>query len=259
MPRLNAILMAGLAVATIATAGFLCFERMEDPKPGPVRVEPLLRKLADADPDLRREGEQALRALGPRAVAPLREAARSSDPVLSTRASRILRELEPAPPEAARAPESPEPETPEVLQFELRAQPHRVRAGESIVASVTLVNHGSQPVLLAGALRQWTYAPMGEFEVTDPKGRAFSLKAEVQVAGEALVASVKPGERFPLFGPAGYRAFQHGLPPGAYRLRFVYDASEGSLYRSLVLPSADGVPLPPLRLASNPVSIEVAE
>jgi len=97
MPKLNAVLMVVLAVAVIAATGFLVL-RPSAPAAGAPKSEQLIRKLADADSDVKREGEEGLRSLGSAAVAPLREASRSSDRVLAARAARLLLELQPPAP-----------------------------------------------------------------------------------------------------------------------------------------------------------------
>jgi hypothetical protein len=98
MPKLNAVLMVLLAVAVIAATGFLALRPRPAAPADSVRIEGLLRKLADADSDVRREGESGLRSLGTLAVAPLRQASRSGDRILALRAARLLQELEPPPP-----------------------------------------------------------------------------------------------------------------------------------------------------------------
>jgi hypothetical protein len=47
--------------------------------------------------------------------------------------------------------------------------------------------------------------------------------------------------------------------PGLYKVRFVYDATEKSAYRDAIARahSAEGVPLPPGRIASNAVAVTV--
>ena len=97
MPKLNAVLMAVLSVAVIAAMGFLTLRPAPAQEIAPAQVQKLLRKLADSDPDVRREGEAGLRQAGAASVAPLREAAQSSDRVLADRAAKLLRELQPAP------------------------------------------------------------------------------------------------------------------------------------------------------------------
>jgi hypothetical protein len=95
MPKLNAVLMVVLAVAVIAATGVLV---LRPSAPEPVPAEHFIRKLADADVDVKREGEDGLRKMGPAAVAPLRVASKSSDRVLAGRAARLLQELQPAAP-----------------------------------------------------------------------------------------------------------------------------------------------------------------
>jgi tetratricopeptide (TPR) repeat protein len=53
-------------------------------------VRQLIQKLADADPNVRRQAETALTAMGSDARAPLLEATRDDDPSVATAASRIL-------------------------------------------------------------------------------------------------------------------------------------------------------------------------
>lgn len=93
MPKLNAVLMVVLAVAVIAATGVLV---LRPSPPPPVPAEHYLRKLADPDSDVKREGEEGLRKMGPAAVAPLREASKSSDRILAGRAAKLLSELQPA-------------------------------------------------------------------------------------------------------------------------------------------------------------------
>jgi HEAT repeat protein len=97
MPKLNAVLMVALAVAVIAATAFLTLRPTPAQEIEPAQVQKLLRKLGDSDPDVRREGEAGLRGLGPAAVAPLREASKSSDRTLADRASKLLHELQPPP------------------------------------------------------------------------------------------------------------------------------------------------------------------
>src|SRR5215471_16050007 len=96
MPKLNTVLMAVLAVGVIAATAFLTLRPTPAQEIEPAQVQKLLRKLGDSDPDVRREGEAGFRGLGPAAVAPLREASKSSDRVLADRASKLLQEFQPA-------------------------------------------------------------------------------------------------------------------------------------------------------------------
>ncbi|HEV3026503.1 MAG TPA: hypothetical protein VG457_02965 [Planctomycetota bacterium] len=98
MPKLNAALMAILAVALIATAGFLVLHHSSPREEEPARAQRLIRKLADSDDDLRREGEDGLRRMGPAALGPLKEASTSADRVLAGRAAKLLQEFQPTAP-----------------------------------------------------------------------------------------------------------------------------------------------------------------
>jgi HEAT repeat protein len=96
MPKLNAVLMVMFAVAVIAATAFLTLRPTPAQEIEPALVQKLLRKLGDADPDVRREAESGLRGLGAAAVAPLRDAAKSPDRTLADRASKLLQELDPS-------------------------------------------------------------------------------------------------------------------------------------------------------------------
>lgn len=113
MPKLNAVLMAAGAVAMIVAMGFLALRSEPARELEPAQLQKLLRKLGDPDPDIRREGEAAFRGLGTAAIAPLREASRSTDRPLAERAASLLQELQPASPVATpgNAPATPAPQT----------------------------------------------------------------------------------------------------------------------------------------------------
>lgn len=101
--------MVVCAVAVIAATAFLTLRPTPAQELEPAQVQKMLRKLGDSDPDVRREGEAAFRALGTAAIAPLREASKSSDRVLSERAAKLLQELQPASPVATPDGTSPKP------------------------------------------------------------------------------------------------------------------------------------------------------
>lgn len=98
MPKLNAVLMVVLAVAVIAVTGTLVLRSPAPEERESVKVERLLRKLADPDSDQRREGEAGFRGMGPAAVAPLKSASTSTDRILAARAAKLLLELQPTAP-----------------------------------------------------------------------------------------------------------------------------------------------------------------
>ena len=104
MPKLNAVLMVVLAVAVIGATAFLTLRPAPAREIEPAQVQKLLRKLADPDPDIRREGEAGLRQAGTAAVTPLRDASKSSDRVLAERASKLLQQVDPPPAGVADAP-----------------------------------------------------------------------------------------------------------------------------------------------------------
>jgi hypothetical protein len=98
MPKLNAVLMVVFAVGVIAAMAFLTLRPAPAQDISPAVVQKLMRKLADPDPDVRKEGEAGLRQAGTASIAPLREASQSSDRTLADRAAKLLRELKPSAP-----------------------------------------------------------------------------------------------------------------------------------------------------------------
>jgi len=271
MYRLNAALMVGLALAVIASAAFLADESASSSERDSARADRLLRKLADPDPDVRREGEDGLRAMGPRAEAALRGAARSHDRALAGRAARLLRERLPAPPRETQAPPPPAPravpapqapEGEEPVRFLIECAGRTLRNGEAALFYVRLRNDGPLALLLARD-RVLKYARFAWFEVTDEKGRTFEVAAEpVPPAGEgAEVVPVRPGETLDLYAGQGdgRTALAARFPEaGSYQVRFVYGAG-GNAYREAVAGRTEGVPLSAARLASNAVALQVLE
>ena len=104
MPKLNAVLMVVLAVAVIGATAFLTLRPAPAQAVEPAQVQKLLRKLADPDPDIRREGEAGLRQAGTAALPPLRDASKSNDRVLADRAAKLLQQIDPPPAGVADAP-----------------------------------------------------------------------------------------------------------------------------------------------------------
>lgn len=93
MARKNLAVMTVLAVCVMTAAAYLSVAQPSGHGKDRTRVDHLLRRLADDQPDIHREAAEELRALGPVAVDPLLEAARSDDRVLSDRAKRLLEEM----------------------------------------------------------------------------------------------------------------------------------------------------------------------
>ncbi len=267
MPKLNAVLMVLLAAATIAIAGFLAFEGS-----GPTaaaetaRMENLLRKFSDHDPDLHREAEAELRALGPRAAGVLREASRSSDPTLASRAAKLLRDLEPpvaAAVKVERLPGPPAPAPDGPLQFRIECPETELRDGEPTRLYVRFVNQGLEPVILSRGLGA-RYSTFAHFEVTDPTGHVFRLPTESDpgaVRGIDLV-KILAGKTLDLYAGRedGRTAILiSGGQPGAYRVRFVWDAREGSVYRKSCDPFCAGPPLPAQFHSSNEIILHLTD
>lgn len=272
MYRLNLVLMAVLALAVIGAALFLSLEKAPAAEVDPALVQKLFRKLADPDPDVRREAEAAFRSLGPKAEPSLREASKSSDAVLARRAERLLGELRPQP---AVAREEPRPETPpeppapsraEPLALSLECPEPRLALGGTVHFYVRLKNEGVVPYLVARD-RILRYARFARFEATDAAGRTARLRTEPAPAFEeeapAEFVLVHPGETLDLYaGQADGRTplAAASLKPGLYRIAFVYDATDPSPYReALKAYSGIGAPLPAVRLVSNSLLLSVAE
>lgn len=266
MVRRNAILMVLLPAVVIGGAFFLADGASSRAAREGEAVRRLLRKLSDSDPDVRREGEQGLRSMGPRAVEALREAARSPNRVLAGRAARILGEPAPLPspsPPGPPAAENPaptaEPEGTAWLWIESGSAVLRV--GETAWFYVRFRNPGPHPLLLARD-RGGRYARFARFEIVDGMDRATEAPAEpLPPAADPEVVVVGPGETFDLYAGQGdgrtalATAF---LSPGVCRVRFLYDAA-GDPYREAVRGRLDGLPLPPLELSSNVVPVRIAE
>lgn len=237
MPRLNAVLMGLLSAAVLAGAGWAVLAKSDG---GPARDEDrrLLRKLADEDPDLRREAASEILARGPRGRAMLKEAAASDDRLLAGRARALLAELEPppAPPPAAAA-EAP-------IEFRVVCSGPDGRATRSGPFIVQALNPGTAPVVLVPEAAAW--------EVEDGE-RTFRLAVAFVEAGPVAVA---PGESRVVVGADDPNLLALTRRPEIRRLRFVFEAGEGGPYRELVRPSERGVPLPPGRYVSRDLALE---
>ena len=133
MPKLNAVLMVVLSAAVIGVLGWRVLGQCDGGAAERVRTSKILRKLADADPDLRREAESEIKSLGARGKEILRETAKGADARLAERAAAILKNLEPAAPEPAPA--------------ELVGLEHFIWCTDRFV--VEFRNSGSEPILLA--------------------------------------------------------------------------------------------------------------
>jgi|ERR1043166_2365117 hypothetical protein len=264
MPKLNAIAMVVLTLGVIGGTGYLALRpRAAADGPAPAEIRKLLRNLADRDPDVRREAEAGLRALGNKAVTPLREAAASKDSVLASRARELLVAVEPPQSPRITAPESPAPEVAskvEIMEFVLESRGGQARAADLGALWVQFRNNGPSPVLVAHA-PTLDHPKMAVFEVEDQTGNRAEVQAEILhllPTDLRVLVPVRPHQAEILF--QGGRALVKAVSkPGTYRIRFAFDASEGSDYRNLVKASGEGSLLPPVRFVSNTVTITVTE
>lgn len=237
MPKINAVLMVLLSSAVIGVLGWRVLGEGDDGAAERARASKILRKLADPDPDLRREAETEIKAMGVRGKEILRETAKGPDPKLAERAVAILKALEPDP-------ETPAPEPAAVETF--------IACGDRYV--VEFRNGGSAPLLIA-IEKKGEEPRFGWFEITDAAGRVHVVRPESYapplVEGPAHVVAIPPGAKQMLYN--GWEAVSAKLEvlPGPCKIRFVYDAGEGSPYRELVKVTTRGVPLKPARYAAD--------
>jgi hypothetical protein len=244
MPKLNAVLMVVLTSAVIGVLGWRVLGQGDGGAAERARAAKILRKLADPDPDLRREAESEIKSLGSRGKDILRETAKSADPRLAQRAAAMLKELEPVP--------APEPAAPELVGLD-----PFIWCTDRFM--VEFRNAASEPVLIA--LEKKGEEPrFGWFEVTDASGRTHVVRpdsyAPPVVEGSAHVVALPPGAKQILYH--GWEPVDGLLRelPGPCKVRFIYDASEGSPYRAIAKVSTRGVPLKPARYASAPAETE---
>lgn len=274
MRKLNLVMMVVLTLGVIAGAAYLS---MGGPPPDDdegKRVEYLLRKLGDLDPELRGEAEAAFRAMGAEALPILKEAAGTDDARVARRARKLVGELEPAPFVREASPETkPEaPETPETaagnVRFVIECPEPEVRTLQEARFYVRLVNEGPVPVFLV-KFGADGYNRIGGFEIVDAEEKVAWATCEFPAILHPIVTKpqlleVSPGATFDLFagqadGRAGLFAAASPSGKGPYRIRFFYDAGEESGYTKAVKGAAGGSPLPPERLYSNPVVVRVAD
>lgn len=235
MPKLNAVLMVLLSAGVIGGMGWWVLGRGDDGAIDRARTAKVLRKLADADPDLRREAAAEIKAMGPRGKELLKETAKAADVRLAERAVALLKEMEPAP----AIPEAPLSEQlvscSELLHIEFRNA-----AGTPIL--IALEKAGEEP-------------RFGWFEIEDAAGQVRKIGvpsyAPPVVEGPAHIVALPPGARQVLYhGEELLRTLPHPC-----KVRFVYDASAGSPYRDLVKVGVQGVPLRPGRHVSAAVDV----
>jgi hypothetical protein len=251
--------MVVLTLAVIVGTGYVALRRPVN-GPDPAVSQKLLRNLSDLDPDVSGEAAATLRSLGPQVIPTLEEASRSVNRLLAERAQKLLAQLKPGPAPGISAGESPLPERLEIVEFALESRGGQARAADLGALWVQLRNGGPAPVLVAH-LAALDHPGMAIFEVEDEDGQKTEARADVvhlKPADIQEIVPVRPRETVMLF-QGGQGLVQAVSRPGTYRIRFAYDAAEGSDYRKLVHASSDGALLPPIRLVSNTVVVTVAD
>ena len=173
--------------------------------------------------------------MGPRGKELLQATAKAGDVRLAERAAAILKELEPAPLPVAATDPRPLVCCVDGFRVEFR-------------------NDTGAPLLIA-LEKQGEEPRFGWFEVEDASGKVTKVGvpsyAPPVVEGPAQVVALPPGARQVLYNGAELLS---SLPhPG--KVRFVYDASEGSPYRDTVKVSVQGVPLRPAKHVSPVVDV----
>jgi len=260
MPKLNAGAMVVLTLAVIAGMGYVVLGRPAAGVPDAAIPPKLLRNLADRDPDVGREAAEELRTLGAKAIPVLEQAVSSPDRVLAERARKLLAELKPASVPLPAPVEASLPEKDEILEFVLESRGGKARAADLGGLWVQFRNNGPAPVLMGKGL-VLDHPKMAVFEVEDEKGRRMEVAADVvhlQVHDLERITAVRPREASVLF-QGGRKLAEAVSKPGTYRIRFAYDAVEGSDYRKLVQASDKGVLLPPARLVTQAVTVTIVD
>lgn len=240
--------MVVLAAAVIAATGVLV---LRTSAPEPVSAERHLRKLADLDGDVKREGEAALRRMGPAALAPLREAAKSSDRLLASRAANLLLELQPLPATPTLDAVS------EDLKFTLVCSGHQDKPSRFGIFWVEVTNLRKEPVslVLAGIDASWHPA---WFEVEDEGGSvqkvpAYSIASH---GAEISVTVLPPGAKAMLF-TGGVPMLEAAMNPYSRFVRFVYDGADPE-YRKRGASVGEGSLLPEKRHSSKKLPLAEA-
>ena len=259
MPKLNVIGMIVLCLGVAAGAAVLALRAPASKIDSP-RVDRLIRRLGDTDPDLRRDAERELKELGKKAELALKEAARGTDPIIAERARAILGVKPPSRPSenpGAVAKDSV-PETGIRLSLQVTLVPERP---EPIQYYLRLHNGTKRAIALARRLRDGRpeYAGFGGFERIDAEGRLVAIDDFVDPAdtdtAPLQIVIVKPGESLDLVPGSGNLRIEES---GTFRLRFVYNATEGSHYRERVATGHHaGSTLPAERFESNEVTVTV--
>lgn len=267
MPRLNLVLMSVFSAAVVAIGALMALEGGGPSAPDPdAALRKLIRRLADSDPDVRRDAEAGLKRLGPGAVPALRKAATLDDAVLATRAARVLEQIEGAP--VVRrdpAPGSGAPPASVTVELQLLLLRDRIKAGEAPDFYVRLSNPLAHPVLVARHRIAGlpVYGCFAQLEIRAEDGSTLCVPVDLEAPpGAALeIFAVGPETTAELLRcPPGNIEFAGRLAkPGRYEIRILYDAGAESAYQNAVARAhpPEGAPLPAARLASNAVLLVV--
>ncbi len=264
MPKLNLIGMVVLSLAVAGAAAVLAL-RSEGPRPDTRRLGTLLRQLGDPDPDIRRDAERELKALGPKATAALRDAAEGPDPAIAGRARALLglKPLElPREPKGGGVAVADPPAPVEGVRLSLQVTSNPARPGEAVRYYLRLHNGGRKAIAIACHRRNGPaiYVAFGSFERIDAEGRVVALREDPDPdteddPAELVLLTVAPGETLDLAPGAG--VLRVGAS-GAFNVRFAYEASDGSAYRKALTGSHHAASaLPAERIVSNAVAVNV--
>ena len=261
MPKLNLIGMVVLCLAVAAGAAVMAL-KTGNVQPEKPRFDKLIRGLGDADPDLRREAERELKQLGAKAEPALKEAARGSDPAVAERA-RVLLGIKKVdlPPEGAGSQAAVPASEPAVrLTLQIASSPRR--ADEPVLYYLRIHNDTKRSLVIARRQRdgRLDYRDFGGFERIDAEGRVVELVAALPAPGDDESSTVEavviaPGDSVDLVPGTGL--LRVGAT-GTFRIRYVYDAAEGSEYREwLATGHHAGAALPSERIVSNTAAVTI--
>jgi len=259
MPKINIIGMVVLCLAVFAGAAAMAL-RSSPPRVDTARVDRLIRRLGDHDPDLRREAERELKDLGRKAEPALKEAAGGSDAAIAERARAILGMKSAEVKQATGSSEViSEPVKAADVRLTLQLGSSPVKPEEPALYYLRLHNDTRKPVAIARRVREGRpdYRAFGAFERIDSEGRlAEIVDGSMDDEGSTLdVVVVAPGESLDLFPGAGLLRIGGR---GTFRIRYVYDASEGSEYRSRIASGHHaGMALRAERFESNTVVVTI--
>jgi hypothetical protein len=261
MPKLNLIGMVVLCLAVAAGAAVMALRTGNGQADTP-RYDKLIRSLGDTDPDLRREAERELKQLGPKAEPALKEAARGSDPAVAERARALLGMKKVELPHEGPGSQASVPVSEPAVRLTLQIASSPRRADEPVMYYLRLHNDTKRSLVIARRQRDGRpdYREFGGFERIDAEGRVVELIAALPAPGDDEPSTVEavvvaPGDSVDLVPGSGL--LRVGAS-GTFRIRYVYDAAEGSEYREwLATVHHAGSALPSERIVSNTAAVTI--